>query len=483
MKRARVGSGWFAGLLAALVGLSGVSELTAQNTKMPSTLRYGSGYIDVPSASVLPHLAITGTYSGFFVDLDELPIVDQSGRIVGFQTNTEGGDFFSDGSVAIGLFDRLELGATFQHFGGAEDGGNMIGGFGQLAILRPQKEGFGLAVGARYVSAPSFDNLSTTEDYQPPRLGFPDARFKKNYVPEYNDEVTTMFTPYVVGSVEVMGPDLGFLPPYDVSVSGGWGIGMLEDGGDQELDWYRSSQGNGWMLGGALSFQVGDNTLLHVIGDYNSFDVNAGAAIDFGGVRLGGYVLGANYLEKTTKYRSWKLGFGASLALCPASGGLCKPALMARPAPDTVQLPAPPPDTVVVTREVAPPLPTGTAATICLSTGQNQDILITAEGDTLVGPNRVSVRELGPGVAFAGAYAAGEEWFETDQDIRFERATYSKSGGEIGLDCNDIMRVGEHMGVPLFADRSATQPYQMLYVPVRPGVWQAYETGLRRTRG
>jgi hypothetical protein len=465
----------------AVIGLVGVSQLAAQNTKMPSTLRYGSGYFDVPSATVLPHLAITGTYSGFFVSLEEVPIVDQSGRLVGFDAATDKSQFYSDGSVAIGLFDRVELGATLQHFGDAEKGGTMVGGFGRLAILRPETEGIGLAVGARFVGEPSFD--PSTESFQPPRLGFPDERFKENYTPEYADDVNTTFTPYVVGGVHLMGPDFGFLPDYDVSLTGGWSFGMTEDGGDQELDWYRTSQGNGWIVGGALHFMLSETVLLNVLADYNSFDVNAGASLDFGGIRVGAFVLGANYLERVTEYRSWKLGGLVSVALCPQTGGLCKPSLMDRPAPDTVQLPPPPPDTVVVEREVAPPMPTGTTSTICLATGQNQEIMITAQGDTLVGPNRVSVRDLGPSVGFAGAYAAGEEWFESDEDIQFERATYSKSGGEISLDCDNIMRVGEHMGIPLFADRSAEQPYSMLYVPVGPGVWQAYETGLRRTRG
>ena len=46
----------------------------------------------------------------------------------------------------------------------------------------------------------------------------------------------------------------------------------------------------------------------------------------------------------------------------------------------------------------------------------------------------------------------------------------------------DIQKVGEYEGVPLFARRDARTPYQQLYVPVRPGVWQMYEN-LRATRG
>jgi hypothetical protein len=147
-----------------------------------------------------------------------------------------------------------------------------------------------------------------------------------------------------------------------------------------------------------------------------------------------------------------------------------------------VELPAPPPDTVVVTREVAPPLPQGTPTQICLATGENVTIYITPQGDTLVGDRRVPVGALGPGVAFAGEYADGAAWYVADEPIQFEDREYLRSGGNVGLDCANIMQVGEYQGVPLFADAGAESPYETLYVPVRPGVWQAYQTDLTAVR-
>src|SRR5262245_43807448 len=70
MKIARRGAAVRLGLLTA--ALASAHPLAAQTTKMPSTLRYGSGYIDVPVASVLPHLAVTGTFSGFRVSVDRI---------------------------------------------------------------------------------------------------------------------------------------------------------------------------------------------------------------------------------------------------------------------------------------------------------------------------------------------------------------------------------------------------------------------------
>ena len=119
---------------------------------------------------------------------------------------------------------------------------------------------------------------------------------------------------------------------------------------------------------------------------------------------------------------------------------------------------------------------------VCLSTGENVQVRVTAQGDTLVGPSRASIRTLRPGVVFAGTYAAGRDWFTNDQAVTFERIQYNKSGNEVRLDCAQTMRVGEHMGVPLFAMRNEDRPFKTLYVPVSPGVWQAYQN-LRGTRG
>lgn len=158
-----------------------------------------------------------------------------------------------------------------------------------------------------------------------------------------------------------------------------------------------------------------------------------------------------------------------------------------------VELPPPPPDTVVITEqvEVEAPLPQGAPSQICLANGENMTIYITPQGDTLVGPRRVNVRDLGPGVAFAGEYAAGRSWFEQDEPIVFSQDVdgrsheleYVRTGGDLSLDCPDIRRVGEFGGVPLFVDAAAQAPYETLYVPVRPGVWQAYQTDLAAVRG
>ena len=267
------------------------------------------------------------------------------------------------------------------------------------------------------------------------------------------------------------------LPDHDFTFSVGWGNGLYQDG--DFLPWYSFVDSEGWFAGATLHLAMSERALLNISGDWNGFDLNLGAQVDINGLRVGAHYLGANYAEDVTVYRSPKFGVLASVALCPGGDSmLCRAQLIERPQADTIRLPAPPPDTITITREVAPPLPTGTPTEICLATGETITVQVTAQGDTLVGPSRVSMRQLRQGgvVLFAGEYAQGQNWFENDESITFEEANYQKSGGEIRLNCPDIMRVGEYEGVLLFARRDATRPYQQLYAPVRPGVWQMYES-------
>ena len=60
---------------------------------------------------------------------------------------------------------------------------------------------------------------------------------------------------------------------------------------------------------------------------------------------------------------------------------------------------------------------------------------------------------------------------------------FDKSGNELRLDCDQIMAIGEHLGIALFGMRAADRPLETIYVAVRPGIWQGYQAGLQRTRG
>ena len=362
----------------------------AQINTMPSTLRYGSGLLDIPVASVLPHLTFVGAYSGF-----------------GYE------EWRSGGSFAVGFFDRVEVGATLQHDAGMPRGDNIAGAFGRLSLLPRSVERLDLAAGARYVSSPSW-------------------------------------SPYLVATAMLPGIETG-PADYDVTLSLGWGDGLF--------------------LGSAIHLSLGAGRLMHLMAEFDGLDANAGVQLDFGGIRVGAFSLGLEQDDDTSN-RSRKFGVMGSVAFCAGRGRLCR----ARPEPpaDTVTLPAPPPDTVVIERVTEPPLPAGTPATLCLATGADLEVLLTAAGDTLVGASRASIASLRPGMVFAGAYAEDREWFRASEPVTFGGRTYHGAGGASGVNCGDIVRVGSHEGVPLFADRAAAPPFVTIHVPVRPGSWQRY---------
>ena len=434
---------------------------------MPGTLRYGSGLLDIPVASVLPHLALTATWSGFRVSVAETVVPDSPGETVPAGQRYE--RWFSDGSLAIGLFDRVELGASLQHFAGADRGGKVLGAFGRLAFLRPGAHGLGLAAGLRYLTSPSFGGGESGE-VRPNRLGYPDWRVTRNAAG--GGDFGGNFSPYVVGTAVLPGFAAG-PTTYDGTLHLGWGGGLFSAG--REMEFYRDADSGGIFAGAAVHFGLGGGRLLNLMAEFNGFDANAGLQLDLGGVRIGAFALGLQH-DGTSTFRSRKFGVLGSVAFCGGQRAFCRG--QRKPAPDTVTLPPPPPDTVVIVREGGPEVPRegrgGTPETLCLATGVGVDVRVTATGDTLIGPSWVSISQLQPGLVFAGSYAEGLEWFGAGEPVRFEDRDYVGADSPKRLNCDDVARVGEFQGVALFADRSGEPPFDVLYVPLRPGIWQTY---------
>ena len=436
---------------------------SAQTTSMPATLRYGSGLLDIPVGSVLPHLVVTGTYSGFGISVPQLLVVDRRGEVVARGEPFD--KWLSDGSVAIGLFGRVELGATVQHIGSADEGGRMLGGFGRLSVLPAAVRFLDVALGMRYVSAPTYGD-GYDYDFQPNRFGYPDARIFNGS--GGSGEFSSTVSPYVVATARLPGFEAG--ADYGVTLSAGWGGGMFSAGRD--LDFYGTSSSGGLFAGSTIHLSIGEGRLLNLMAEYNGFDANAGLQVDFGGLRIGAFSLGLGGDGHST-FRTRKFGILGSVTFCAGEGGLCSPG-SDEAAPDTIVLPAPPPDTVVIERTPAPQHPPGTPATLCLATGVEVDVVLTAAGDTLVGPSRVAISDLRPGVGFAGAYAGGQEWFARGGPVTLGERSYDPSGAAVRLACRDIVRVGTHEGIPVFAELSVAQRYRVVYVPVAPGLWQGY---------
>lgn len=457
------------GPAVALVLIGCAQLAAAQAPSMPSTLRYGSGLLDVPVSSVLPHLAITGTLSGFWVGLDRRVEVGPFGDETGYSGPVD--EIYTDGALAIGLFDRLETGVSLQSLGDAASGGNLWGLFGRIRVWEPVDQGLGLAMGARYLTGPSFGDGVR---YVPGRLGFADRRLARSYTGG------TKLTVYGVATAYLRGFDGGRIPENDMTFSLGYGSGMFHAGG--KLDLYSDGHANGWFFGTSLHVATSAQSLLTLMAEHNGFDVNVGAQLDWSGFRVGAHWLASNHAPRAggyaSEYQKPKLGLLASVAICPSERGLrCRPRMMRRVEPDTIFIPPPPPDTVVVRSEDAP-VPAGEDARICLSTGQNVPIRITQTGDTLVGPGYVSLGSARPLLDFAGAYAAGAFWYENGEAIPFEGNLFGRSADSFPIDCGQILRVGVHEGVPIFADVAAERPLVVLFLPVSAGVWRRYERGL-----
>lgn len=457
-----------AGIVAVVALAVLLRPAAAQPKDVSATLRYGSGLVDIPVATVLPHLTFTANYSGFRLPRSRTNGSTPSGR--DRDGRDSGERWLSDGSVAIGLFDRLEAGATLQHHADARDGGRVVGGFGRLSLLPGSIDRLGLAVGARFVTSPSFGDDGRGGP-QPNRLGYPDARVVRN--PAGAREFRGNLSPYVVATAVL--PGLDAMPlAYDMTVTAGWGGGLFSAGGD--LDFYHDGTSGGLFAGSAMRVSLGATTGVSMMAEFNGFDVNAGLRFDFGAAQVSAFALGMNH-DGSSAFRSRKFGVSGSIAVCADALGLCRRRSHA-PA-DTITLPAPPPDTVIVARAFEPSRPAGTPATLCLASGERAQVFLTEAGDTLVGPDRVSLRELGPAVVLAGSYAEGHDWFTREEAINFSGRIYRQRDPSGPADCGEIVRVGWQEGVPLFAERSAELPYDLLYVPVRPGVWVRYANGSR----
>ena len=139
-----------------------------------------------------------------------------------------------------------------------------------------------------------------------PRLGFPDNRFAESYTGvTHPDNVKTNFSPYIMSNFQLRGFEVDWLPRHDFSFGLGYGEGMFGgtvlasegEGGGDELDWYGTDSSRGWMAASAVHIGVGETAILNLIGEYNGWDVNAGLQLDYNGIRVGGFILGANYKE------------------------------------------------------------------------------------------------------------------------------------------------------------------------------------------
>lgn len=78
-------------------------------------------------------------------------------------------------------------------------------------------------------------------------------------------------------------------------------------------------------------------------------------------------------------------------------------------------------------------------------------------------------------VGVTAGYAGQETWFTRGQPVALRGLSYVKYGGERRVPLDQLRRVGDYQGVPLYSAPADTVRPQAVYVPVRVGcIFTAY---------
>ncbi|MDR0788549.1 MAG: hypothetical protein LBG44_11910 [Gemmatimonadota bacterium] len=123
-----------------------------------------------------------------------------------------------------------------------------------------------------------------------------------------------------------------------------------------------------------------------------------------------------------------------------------------------------------------PPPPAERAIQVCVvdngQLGMISAVYRPATGDTLV--NGRPFNEVHP--VTVPNYAAGASWFLQSNEITFNNNAHVKYGVTRMITPAQLQRVGEYQGTPVFAEANTTAPWQVVYLPVRPGCeFQPYQ--------
>jgi hypothetical protein len=267
-----------AALIGAVLVVAGARTAEAQyvNTEFPQTRFWGTGLIDIPTASVSP-------LSGDFT-------VQYAGT--GFQTSPQIPLYHtglnSQGNVTIGLFGRAEVGVT------AYSGDPEQGFSGQLLLLRQQDFSAtsplrflpNLAFGVRNVGPYSHIdrfNMGYGESVNPNGGSAPVIR-----VDSLHQSFSTGNTVYGVATKGFMLSDIkSSLPEVGVDLTVGYGDGLFSNHGNLPVRLYASNATGGLFYGIDATMRPTPNTLVTIMGENNAWDFNVGAQVDYRGLRAG----------------------------------------------------------------------------------------------------------------------------------------------------------------------------------------------------
>lgn len=157
-----------------------------------------------------------------------------------------------------------------------------------------------------------------------------------------------------------------------------------------------------------------------------------------------------------------RIGSSVLFALAASGCGSAGPA--AGPAPEVPPDYAALPDTLVCVVDRASPA----GLTELAAKARGEEIVVFEDGEVL------PLSAVHPVNVIAG-YAGREGWLVEGAPVTHSGARYVQTGGERRIDLALLTRVGEHMGILLFAGTDDSPPPDAIYVPTAPGcIFQAY---------
>ncbi len=103
-------------------------------------------------------------------------------------------------------------------------------------------------------------------------------------------------------------------------------------------------------------------------------------------------------------------------------------------------------------------------------------IYVPATGDTMVVVNGSRTPFAMAYPATASVYAGNATWFINNDAVTLNSRQYVKFGVPRVISSGELTRVADYNGVSVFAETGATAPYDVVYVPIRPGCeFQPYQ--------
>jgi hypothetical protein len=150
------------------------------------------------------------------------------------------------------------------------------------------------------------------------------------------------------------------------------------------------------------------------------------------------------------------------------------------PAPVMAPPPPPPPMIEPPVVQPTPPPPVIDMQTIQICVVQDGNLMnVTGMYNPAAGDTTVNGQPFATAHPMGAQYAANAPWYINNEPLMFQGRRLVKYGLPRVLGVNEVTRVGEFMGVPIFAEAGQTRP-DVVYVPVRPGCeFQPYQSEVK----